>query len=398
MEGARLLSDFVKRLKESRANTWEAMKATADRAAAENRDLTVEEQTAWDQGDADIRSIDERVRAFADAEARTADSDAAFDAILSKPETRENPADSDDSELRAFLKGERRDLTVGSATGGGNTVPTSFVNSLREHIIENSGVLSAGPTVLNTTGGETIEVPTTTAFTTGTLEGEGDAIAESDPAFAKRSLGAYKYGAVIQVSRELIDDTGVDLLGFIARQAGRGIGNSLGAALVTGTGSSQPAGVVTGSTEGVEGADSAAGVFTADNLIDLYFSVIGGYRASTSAAWLMDDTTLAAVRKLKDQNDQYLWVPGLSQSAGDTILSKPVYTDPNVADVAATAKSVVFGDFSAYYVRLAGGVRFERSDDFAFTNDLVTFKCVQRGDGLLVDQTGAIKHFVGGAA
>jgi HK97 family phage major capsid protein len=82
----------------------------------------------------------------------------------------------------------------------------------------------------------------------------------------------------------------------------------------------------------------------------------------------------------------------------DTILGKPVLTDPNVASVGLSAKSVVFGDFSQYFVRLAGGVRFERSDEFAFGNDLVTFRALMRADAALVDLTGAIKVFQGGAS
>jgi HK97 family phage major capsid protein len=112
---------------------------------------------------------------------------------------------------------------------------------------------------------------------------------------------------------------------------------------------------------------------------------------------LAKDSTLATARKLKDTTNQYLWAPGLA-GAGDTILGKPVVTDPNVAAVALSAKSLAFGDLSAYHVRLAGGIRFERSDDFAFQSDLVTFRCIVRGDGILVDQSGAVKHFVGNAA
>ena len=82
----------------------------------------------------------------------------------------------------------------------------------------------------------------------------------------------------------------------------------------------------------------------------------------------------------------------------DTLLGKPVVTDPNVAAVALSAKSVAFGDFSAYFVRQVNGVRFERSDDYAFNTDLVTFRALLRGDGLTVDQTGAIKVFTGNAA
>jgi HK97 family phage major capsid protein len=317
-------------------------------------------------------------------------------------------APTTEDELRALGRGElrrvdvpadRRDLTKGTATAGGNTVPTSFFGQVWEHMIESSAILQAGATVINTASGENLEIPVTTAHSSGALISEGSTLTESDPAFAKRTLGAYKYGLSIQVSSELVADTGFDLLGYLARQAGRAVGNALGADLVTGNASSKPSGIVQTATTGVTGATtSASGTFTADELIDLYYSVIAPYRASTSCAWMMRDATLARVRKLKDSQNQYLWQPGLQVGAPDILLGKPVYTDPNVAAVATSAKSVVFGDVSAYHVRIAGGVRFERSDDFAFQSDLVTFRAIVRGDGILADQTGAVKLFVGASS
>jgi HK97 family phage major capsid protein len=348
---------------------------------------------------------------MASAEQRAKDADDAFASLLAKPQTQVRKADEENTELRQFLRGERRaydirpegkvnfrDLTKGTATAGGNTVPTTFYNRLVAHLIEVSGIMMAGPTVLNTATGESIEVPVTTAHSTAAITSEGSAISESDPAFAKRTLGAYKYGVLVQASTELLTDTGVDLEGYLAMQAGRALGNAFGAHAITGTGSSQPTGVVTSASTGKTGGTTVAGAFTADDLIDLFFSVIGPYRNSPSCGWLMRDATMAAARKLKDDNGQYLWQPSLQLGVPDTLLSKPVHTDPTVAAVALSAKSVVFGDFSQYFVRLAGGIRFERSDDFAFNSDLTTFRAILRADGLTVDQTGAIKVFAGGAS
>lgn len=228
--------------------------------AADGRDLTSEELASVDRLDGEVRSLGDRAAELMEQEQR---SRGAADALarLAPLDESDGGADVDDvgAQLRSFLRGEqrsvvvapeRRDLVKGTATAGGNTVPTTFYGRLVEHMVEVSGVLAAGPTLLETASGESIEVPTTTAFSTAALTAEAVAIAESDPAFAKRTLGAYKYGATIQVSRELIDDTAVDLLGFIAAQAGRAVGNALGAALVTGSGSSQPAGVATQATAG----------------------------------------------------------------------------------------------------------------------------------------------------
>ena len=400
------MNNEMQRLHEARLRAWNEIRAISDAAAAEARDFTAEDEAAWAKGNADIEAIDSRLGALLDAEKRTADIEAALAKYGPVEAPAAAPEMTTEDELRALGRGElrsvivpaeRRDLTKGTATAGGNTVATTMFGQVWEHMIESSAILQAGATVLNTASGENLEIPVTTSHSSGALITEGSSITESDPAFAKRTLGAYKYAVAIQASNELVSDTSFDLLGYLARQAGRAVGNALGTDLITGNASSKPSGIVQTASTGVTGSASVSGVFTADNLIDLHYSVIAPYRASTSCAWIMRDATLGAVRKLKDSQNQYLWQPSLQVGAPDTLLGKPVYTDPNVAAVAASAKSVIFGDISTYYVRLAGGVRFERSDDFAFQNDLVTFRCVVRGDGVLADQTGSVKVFVGGA-
>ena len=371
-------------------------------------DWNEEADATFQRMSAEIAAVEKRK---ADLEAmvqRDADITAAQAPALDAPA----PAaeNSDTAQIRSLLRGEQRSITLsggpavkrdlsGGTTGaGGATVPISFYDQLVDHMIEVAAVMNAGATVLRTTSGEKIQVPVTTAHSSGALVAAGAPISESDPVFAQRDLDAFKYGVMVQVQRELIEDTAVDLLGYLAMQAGRAVGNAFGAHLATGTGSSQPAGIITDATVGVTGATGVTGAFTADNLIDLYYSVIAPYRMSPQAAWLMDDTTVAAVRKLKDANDQYLWVAGLSADQPDMLLGKPIITDPNIATPAVGAKSVLFGDISRYMVRMVNDVRFERSDEFAFGNDLVSFRCLVRGDGVLADQTGAVKVFQGGAS
>lgn len=401
------MSSFIKALQERRANVWEQAKELLDTAEKEKRDLTAEEEAKYQAFNADLDKIDQRAKDLVEAEQRTKDAEAAFAGLLAKPQEQERKSETD-SELRRWARGEQRgidiappagvsfrDLVKGTATAGGNTVPTTFYGKLMAHLIEVSGIMMAGPTVLSTAAGETIEIPVTTAHSSAALTAEAAALTESDPAFAKRTLGAYKYGVLLQASSELLSDTGVDLEGYLAMQAGRALGNAFGVHAITGDGSSKPTGVITTASTGVTGGTGVVGAFTADNLIDLYYSVIAPYRNSTSCGWLMRDATLGAARKLKDGQGQYLWQPSIQVGAPDTLLGKPVHTDPNVAAPALSAKSVAFGDFSQYFVRLAGGVRFERSDDYAFNSDLTTFRAIIRADGLLVDQTGAVKVFVG---
>ncbi|MFF4347536.1 phage major capsid protein [Streptomyces sp. NPDC001530] len=418
------MSEFIKRLQERRLNVWEQTKELLDTAEGEKRELTADEEQTYQRLSADLDKIDERVKDMVEAEQRTKDAEAAFAGLLDKPiEGRQGPTDRQ-SELRKWAQGETaqrsfevrpdattpndfRALSKLTAAAGANTVPISFYNQLIQHMIENSGLLQTNPTLLRTATGEQIQVPKTTAHSTPS----GAPVAEAgnlgatpyDPTFGQVPLDAYKYGFLLQVSHELLNDTAVDLEGYLAMQAGRALGNWFGSHLIIGTGSSQPNGVVTAATSGVTGATVAQGAavigaFIGDNLIDLFYSVIAPYRNSSSCAWLMRDATVAVARKLKDTTGQYIWAPGLQAGSPDTILGKPLYTDPNVAAVGSATKSVLFGDFSQYFVRQVETLRFERSDDYAFNTDLATFRVILRGDGDLVDTTGAIKYLTGNTA
>jgi HK97 family phage major capsid protein len=195
----------------------------------------------------------------------------------------------------------------------------------------------------------------------------------------------------------LAQDTGVDLLGFAARDFGRALGRVTDTAYVLGTGSNQPQGIMTVAGTGVvQAGTGVAGVPTFDELISLVYSINEEYRLN--AQWLFRDATAAAIRKLKDDEGQYLWQPSQQVGTPDRLLGFEVVTDPNVAATGLNANSVAFGDFSTFYIRDVGAVRIERSDDFAFGNDLVTWRGVLRTDSDLIDLTGSVKLFRGGTA
>ena len=403
------MSDFITQLQEKRANIWEQGKVLLDAAEKENRELTAEESESFRKMNEDMDSIGQQVQLVAERAKREGDLAEAFAAINAKPTEREHKPEGEDyaaafrklaaGESRGFnlSAAEMRDLTKGTSSSGGATVPTGFYGNLWAHLIDTAALMNYA-TVITTDGGNPIVFPTTTSHSSAALIAENTTITESDPAFTSRTLSSYKYAVAFQAPTELLDDTGVDLEGYLAMQAGRAVGNAIGAPIMTGDGSSKPSGLITGATLGVTGGTGVAGVPTADNLIDLYYSVIAPYRASSKAAWVMKDSTVASVRKIKDSTNQYIWAPGLAGGMPDTILGKPLVTDPNVAATAVSAKSVAFGDLSAYYVRIAGGLRFERSTDFAFGSDQVTFRCILRADGVLLDQTGAVKYYAGGAS
>lgn len=417
------MSDAVKRLRDRRTTVFAQARQLSDVAADENRNFSGEEETQWVALNSEIDALDKRIGAMIDGEKRAKATDDAMRELEGKPRVDGKPdGDTEDragglseyeTQLRGMLTGapgapraidvkpvgkiDFRSLTRLTGAAGGSTVPINFYNSLVAHMIETSSILQAGVRVLNTTGGETIQIPKTTTHSTAGLVSEAASIGVSDPAFSQASLSAFKYGVMVQVSRELVDDSAVDLMGYLSEETGRALGNAFGAHLVVGTGVSQPRGITLDSTLGVTTATGVVGVPTADNLIDLFYSLIAPYRNAPNAAWLMKDTSVGALRKVKDTTGQYIWQQGLVAGAPDMILGKPVLTDPFMPATGLLAKSVLFGDFSRYFVRLAGGIRFERSDEYAFNTDLVTFRALLRGDGALIDTSGAVKHIAGAA-
>lgn len=391
----RALLDAIEKRSGDQAVPTAEERQTLDRLGAAMDDLRAQSDRLV-QFEADNRSAEEALRTLgrpkdAEEEERGADVTAQFRDLYNRK--------VGSIELRTTQKNfdEARALSKGTAGAGGNTVPVTFETSLYEHLIETATLLRGGATVLNTSSGENLDMPVTTSHGTAALVAESGTIPQADPVFGKRTLGAYKYGDLILVPNELLTDTAVDLTGYLSRQAGRAVGNALGAHLVTGTGTSQPAGISTSTTLGVTGGTGVGGAPTFDNLIDLMYSVIAPYRNSPNAAWLIKDTTAGALRKLKDTSGRYLWESSVTAGIPDRILGYPVLTDPYMPAVAVNAKSVIFGDLSTYYVRLVNGIRFERSDEFRFDTDQVAFRCLVRGDGLLLDQSGAVKHYVGAA-
>ena len=294
---------------------------------------------------------------------------------------------------------ETHDLTKGTATDGAELIPTGFVSTLQEHLIENNAIRRTNAQVFTTSAGENLLVPKTTTHGTATLVAEGGAFLENDAQFAQVSMGAYKFGQMVQVSTELIMDSAVNLLEYLARAAGTAIGTVTGTYNVTGTGTAQPEGIANAPTAGKTGATGQTLTVIGNDLIDLYHSVVTGYRSR--GYWVMNDLSAAIIRKLRDDTGgtglgNFLWQPGLQAGAPDTILGRPVVTDPAVAVMAANAYSIAFGDFSSYFAfRDVSTVLFDRSDDFAFSTGLVTFRSSLRTDSkqLVNGASGAVKFY-----
>jgi HK97 family phage major capsid protein len=387
--------EYIKQQHEARQKSWHEAKELLDIAASEKRDLTAEENEKYNRISADLDSrakVIETLKADADREVRAVEAMRGME-NQARPVAEVTKEANDADAIRALARGEirsynfeKRDITKGSS---GSPVPTSFFDQVIL-LARTVGPMLETSTILNTAGGENLQIPSLASYSVGTVTTEGNQIGESDPVFNSfRTLSAYKYSFLTQVSRELVEDAGVDILSFLATQTGNALGFSVNNALTNGTGTVEPNGIVTRAGSAVTGTSLNP---TADNLIDLVYSVDTVGRRLPGTGFQMNASSIANVRKLKDNSGQFLFTPALSADTNDLLLGYSIFENPAMATAASAVKPVIFGNLPSYYVRQVGGLKLDRSDDFAFSNDLITFRATFRVDGDLI-QTSHVKFF-----
>ncbi|WP_418063957.1 phage major capsid protein [Pimelobacter simplex] len=387
---------------ERRAALITKAQETAQKGVTEGRDLTVEEQTAFDAQIAEATALEARVRAILDGENRARDLEDSF--------RKGGAGAGDDAEKRDGALGRwARESRAGDVyelpmesrdmSGTGGLGKASVASTLWEYAVAESQILSYA-TLLTTTDGNTIPMPRATVH--ADLDAADLApnapIVESDSTLGTVDLGVTKRGFKTEVPNELIQDATFDVEGYIARNAGRRLGaNVAAAAELAAIGGFTTAGVTTGAgiLTGL-GNQSTAGQGS-DYLIDLFYSVIAPYRASSQCAWGMSDLAAAVVRKLKTSTGDPVWQPALTAGSPDLVLGKPTFTATNFDTFGASKKPIYFGDWSALIVRIAGGLRFERSAEAGFGNDQTVFRAIVRRGSVALDPN-AVKFLATPAA
>jgi len=367
----------------------------AQKTVAEGRALTVEENTEFDSMFAEIEAIDARMTAISAGEQRAREIENSFRPSGQEQQQSERSGlgewarsanIGDGFDLAPVAGAERRALAAfrenrAMAYGAGSGLGKDGVyGTLWEYAVQGSQILQAGVDIINTSDGNTLPLPVVTAHATSSTVAANAPITAADAAMTVVDLAVSKYGYITYVPTELVQDATFDLDGYLARAAGRELGKRISAvasAAVT-------AGFTVSGATAASATVGATGSVFSDALITLFHSVLPEYRSS--AAWLMSDPTAAGVRKTKDPQGRYIWETALTAGNPDLILGKSTYIDPNLAgpDV-GTAKIVYFGDFSALKVRIAGGIRFERSAEFAFGNDQIAYRALVRVGAVAVD-------------
>jgi HK97 family phage major capsid protein len=394
---------YLDSLTEAQKRDLHEARGYLERAETEKRELSVEERTAWDALNAEMDARQDHINQVRAAEQRDA---AVAQSMSFAPEVRTEAAPreerSDSDILRAMARGEirswtfeRRALDTKTSTKGPETVPQDFLAVVQAKLLTTGPMLDGSVVnLLNTNGGNDIKIPVEQTRPAGTAVAEGATFAVSDPTFANITLRARKIGTLVLASRELIEDTGVDLQSFLGAQIGIALGTAANSVLTNGTGTLEANGIVNAAGSGVSGT-AASGAFTGDDLIALAHSVDSLYAAQPGAGFMMARQTMGAIRALKGQ-EGYLFQPYASEGMVGTVLGFPVRENPYVPAIGSAARSVIFGDLGAYITRVVGGIEIVRSDEAYFLSDQIAWRATIRLDGDLGGgRTDAVKYLKG---
>ncbi len=383
-----------------------------NRLALEMRAI-VGDQAGWDAQteerfdalDKDLASLDKRIEATVKAQRLAAEESASRGAIIESEERKVTGSaitpegakrafgawlrgneDHLEPELRAYNRQrqvEGRAQSVGTSSAGGYLVNTEFGTGIEAARRAFGGMLSVS-TIFPTASGANLLLPTVDETgVSGSILSENAQISEVAMTFAQIEVASYMYtSGLVLVSNQLLQDSEFPLEAFVAAQLGERLGRAQNAHWTTGTGSSQPHGVVTGSAVGKTGTTGQTTTVIYVDLVDLVYSVDVAYRGN--ARWMLKDATMAIIRKLLDGQNRPLWEPSVQAGQPDTLMGYPIVINNDVATAAANAKSIYFGDFSKYVIRDVTGVQLvrmtERYADYLQTG----YYAFQRTGGRLV--------------
>jgi HK97 family phage major capsid protein len=381
-------------LREKRAKAWDAAKAFLDSKRGADGLLSAEDVATYEKMEADVVNLGKEIDRLERQQALDAELNKPVNTPITGKPGQPNPENktgrASDEYKRAFWNAMRSKtagyevlnaLQVGTDSEGGYLVPDEFERTLVEALQEEN-IFRTMAKIIQTASGDR-KIPVVASKGTASWVDEEGAIPESDDAFGQVSIGAYKLATMIKVSEELLNDSIFNLESYIAREFARRIGAKEEESFFIGNGTGKPTGIfnATGGAElGVTAASATA--ITVDEIMDLFYSLKSPYRKN--AVFVMNDSTVKAIRKLKDGNGQYLWQPSISAGQPDTILNRPVKTSAYVPTIAAGAKTIAFGDFGYYWIADRQGRSFQRLNELYAATGQVGFKATQRVDGKLI--------------
>lgn len=376
------------------------------------------DQPIYDAGMKEIDALDAQISRITAVNEKVA-SEALTNSVIEAAERVGRNKKSVDSALYAkWLRGGDKALnaedwshirnTMSTTTNseGGFTVQTDVASSVLDALKDFGGMRSVA-TVIQTAMGNPMSFPTSDGTSeVGEVIAENTTATDADVTFGTKSLPVYKYSSkVVTVPFELLQDSSVDIEAFVQNRLVTRLGRITNTHFTTGDGSAKPTGIIAAAGTGVTAANSSSQVtaITYDSVVDLIHSVDPAYRALGNCRFMLNDSAVKVLRKVKDGQSRPIFVPGYETGvpggAPDTLCGYPIVVNQDVASMAASAKSIAFGDFSFYYIRDVMAVEMFRFTDSAFTKKgQVGFLAWMRSGGNLIDVGGAVKLFVNAAS
>lgn len=383
----------VLELKEKRAKAWEAAKAFLDSKQGSNGLMSAEDAATYDRMETEVVDLGKEIerlerQAVIDAELAKATSTP----ITNKPnaqvagETKTGRAT--DEYKRAFWNNMRNRnsyeiqnaLSIGTDSEGGYLVPDEYEKKL-VGALEDEVFFRSLATVIKTSSGDR-KIPIVTSKGEAAWIDEGGQFPESDDSFGQTSIGAHKLATMIKVSDELLNDSVFNIEQYISKEFGRRIGTKEEEAFFIGDGTGKPIGIFNKTGGAETGVTAASTGITFDDVMDLYYSLRAPYR--NKATWILNDSTVKAIRKLKDGNGNYIWQPSVREGEPDRILNRPYRTSIYVPELAAGNRVMAFGDYSYYWIADRQGRSFKRLNELFATTGQVGFLASERVDGKLI--------------
>lgn len=380
-------------LREKRAKTWENAKNFLDNRRSETGFVSDEDNAVYEKMEAEVVNLGKEI----DRLERQASIDLELSKAVSMP-IKEKPQMSEKSQKTGRASNEYKNafwklmrnkanfevknaLQIGTDSEGGYLVPDEFERNLIE-ALEEEDIFRGLANVIQTSSGDR-KIPVVATKGNASWVDEEGSIPESDDSFKQVTLSAYKLATMIKVSEELLNDSVFNLESYIAKEFGRRIGTKEEEAFFLGNGTGKPTGILDDTAGGEIGkTTTSATSITFDDIMDLFYSLKSPYRKS--ATFLTNDSTVKAIRKLKDGNGNYLWQPSVTAGTPDTILNRPVLTSTYMPEIAAGNKTIAFGDYKYYWIADREGRSFKRLNELFAVTGQVGFVATQRVDGKLI--------------
>jgi len=376
-------------MREKRARLWNTMEGFLDTHRDSMGVLSAEDDTTYTNMETELNGLTNEIRRMERRDAIEAELKKPVSAPITEkpmaakdgPEKKGRASDAYREDFSRHLHGKRtihNVLEEGENANGGYLCPTEFERQIIDGLKELNVMRTLCKVI--TTGNER-KIPVASSHSAANWTAENAPITESNPTFNQKTIDAYKLTDLVKVSIELLDDSEFDIERYIAGEFAYAFGTAEEEAFCVGTGSGQPTGLFTANGGEVAFTTTGTGI-TSDDIISLIYSLKAPYRKS--AKFLMNDETVAALRKLKDGNGVYLWQPSLQIGQPDKLLGYELYTSPYAPKVEAGTLPIAFGDFKNYWIADRTGRTVQRLNELYSTNGQVGFVGTERVDGKII--------------